>query len=161
MRILAWPMRRLAVARLRSYADGSVTPPAGAELLVSTPGRPVQVEMSEPAEPERIVVYPAPLRSVFREVTAEAPTYLAETAGIDLRVRIYAPGEDEADVDQALGDVCDAVATALMAEPLGGQTRLWLATVSQDAPVRAGAPEPGVTYSAVLSFRAEAVAYGV
>jgi hypothetical protein len=159
MVILAWPMKRLAFARLLAYSDGTEPPPPGAELLVATVERPVQVSFSEPAEMERIVVYATPTRSVFREVTAEDSSVLSETAAVDFRVRIYEPGEYETDADQKLGDMCSAVATALATTPLGGLTRLWLATVTQDPPVRAGAPEPGLVMSATLSFRGEAVAY--
>lgn len=160
MKILAWPIKRLALARLRSIADGDIVAPIGTELLVSTASRPVEIAHFEPAEmPERICVYGMPIRSAVREVTAESPTVLTQTPTLELRVRMFQPGEDREGVDQALGDLCSAVASALVDAPLWPTGRLWLSSYAQDAQDLAPNPEPSVTATAALVFTAEEVGY--
>jgi len=157
--LLAWPLKRVAFARLMSYADGSVTPPAGAELLISTATRPVEVAFSAPAEPERICIYGAPLRATFEEVTAESPATFGEVALVGFRVRVFDPGEDEIGVDQVLGDMCTALTIALLTVPLFAQGRVWLSAMQQDPTILTPAPEPSVTGAASMVFSAAAVAY--
>jgi hypothetical protein len=158
--ILAWPIKRLAIARLAAYADGSEPVPPGAEGLVSTPDRPVQVESSVPAEPDRISIYAGPLRSTFDELTAEAPDMVSETATVEIRVRVFEPGDDVAGLDQLLGEMCQAVTTGLLWKPLDPHVRLWLSQLRQDTPTLVPAPEPSAVQSASLFFPAEVVAYG-
>lgn len=160
MLILGWPLKRVAIARLQSYADGTVAPPAGAELLVSSVDRPVQVEHKAPPEPDRICVYGAPLRAQFGEVTAERPDVLSERAVIEIRVRCYDPGDDVPGLDQVLGDMCQAVAVAMLTPPLSTQVRVWLSAIVQAPDGLTQQPEPAVVSSASLLFTAEAVAYG-
>lgn len=159
--ILSWPAKRLAIARLTAYADGTTPPPSGAELLLADPpNHLVQVAWSLPAEPDRICIHGRPVRSVLREATAESPEIVAETAAVEIRVQVFEPGEDEQNVDLTLNQVCDAVVVALTTEPLTNAVRLWLAACTQEPTIIAGNAEPSVTGAAVLSFRAEAVAYG-
>jgi hypothetical protein len=156
--ILAWPLKRSAIARLQAIAAGTQPPPAGAELLVSAPpGHPVQVEYVLPAEPDRICVFGTPLSSSRREGTAEQAGFQIEMVRLEIRVRVYDPGEDLDQVDKTLGDMCTAVATAITSVPLAGMGRIFLSGVSQDPTAIAPSPEPSVTGNASLTFTAELV----
>jgi hypothetical protein len=158
--LLAWPIKRLAVARLTAYANGTETPPAGVAPLVSTPSRPVQVSHFFPTGgPERVCIYGVPLRAVATEQTAEDPSVIGQTAIIEFRVRVYEPGEDVTGVDWQLGDLCTAVATALLEEPLFPAGRIWLSAVAQEPQELTPNPDPSVTAVAALVFSAEALAY--
>lgn len=162
MVILGWPLKRVIIARLKDIADGTTAPPAGAELLVATPDKPVLVSHMVPPEPDRITVYGSPLRATFDEVTAESPTQVTETSQIELKVRVYDPGDDEPGLSIVLADICQAVTAAVLAVaptilPSG---RIWLAQIRQDASTLAPGPQPSIVESASLFFRAEAVAYG-
>lgn len=157
--ILAWPARRLALARLTNIANGSLPPPAGASLLVSTPARPVEVSFSTPAEPDRICIYGIPLRATFREFTAEDPSQLTELATVAFRIRVYEPGEDEFHADQTLGDMCAAVQAALSTTPLAPAVRMWLAALQQEQTVLSASPDPAVVVAAAMAFNVEAVSY--
>lgn len=156
---MAFPLKRLAVARLQAIATGQIPPPAGTELLVSTAQRPVQVAFSRPAEPDNICIFGVPVRATFAEVTAEAPDQLTETATIGFRIRVFDIGEDEFTVDQTVGDMCTAVTTAVLTPALSPVARMWLSGMTQDAPLLAPNPDPSVTASTLLIFSAEAVAY--
>jgi|SRR3954447_15681105 hypothetical protein len=158
--ILAWPIKRLAIARLQSYAYGGEPPPPGAEGLVSTRDRPVQVEPMAPPEPDRIAIYGGPLRSQFDEMTAESPDMLVETTTVEIKVRVFDPGDDVAGLDQLCGDTCQAVVTGLIWKPLDPHVRLWLAQMRQDPGSYMPTPEPSVVLSASLFFTAQVVAYG-
>lgn len=157
--LLAWPIKRLAIASLAAIADGTDPPPVGAEPLVSAAGRPVEVSHFLPANPERVCVYGTPVRIVAREATAEDPSVTGQVALIELRVRIYEPGEDQSGVDQQLGDMCTAVATALLSAPVFEGGRIWLSAIAQDPQELSPNPEPSVTAVASLVFSAEAIAY--
>lgn len=157
--LLAWPIKRLAIARLTAYANGTEIPPDGAAPLVSTPSRPVQVTHFEPTNPERVAVYGMPLRSSATEATAEDPSVTNQTAIIEIRVRIFEPGEDQPGVDQQIGDLCTAIATALLEESLFPAGRIWLSATAQEPQIVTPNPDPSVTAVAALVFSAQALAY--
>lgn len=157
--LLAWPIKRLALARLTGIADGSLAAPTGAESLIATPTRPVQVSHFQPTSPERISVYGMPLRAAVREITAEDSSVTGQIAFIEVRVRVFEPGEDQTGVDQQLGDLLSAVATALLEEPVFEAGRLWLSASSQEAQDLSPNPDPSVTGIGSLVFAAEAMAY--
>src|SRR3970040_2200834 len=100
---MAWPLKRSAFARLANIAGGISAPPIGAELLVSSTDRPVQVSPYLPAEPDRICIFGTPLSASRREITAESgrgawgnlvATGQVETVRLEVRVRVYDTGED-------------------------------------------------------------------
>lgn len=157
--LLAWPIKRLALATLAEVADGSTPPPSGAAPLVATVARPVQVAHFLPTNPERVCVYGTPIRATARELTAEDPSVTGQTALIEIRVRIYEPGEDIEGVDQALGEMCTAVASVLLSAPLFPAGRIWLSAMAQEPQEFTPNPEPSVTGVASLVFSAEALAY--
>jgi hypothetical protein len=166
--VMAWPLKRSAFARLAKIADGSASPPMGAEGLVSTADRPIEVSLFLPAEPDRICVFGTPLASSRREATGESSRYAAntivtavqvETVRLEIRIRVYEPGEDVASVDQTLGDMCSAVATAILSSQLVEQGRIYLSGVTQDPTALAPSPEPSVTGNASLVFTAELVTF--
>ncbi len=156
-RILAWPLKRVILSRLNDIATGQVAPPPGTEPLVWTRERPVQVEHFEPPEPDRICVYGMPLRGSLREVTAEYTGLGTEGPAVELRVRIHEPGEDVVGVDILLGQVLDAVVSAVLDAPLLQSGRLWLGAYAQDRPALTPTPSPAVTMTAGVVFRAEVV----
>jgi hypothetical protein len=166
--IMAWPLKRSAIARIKSIAAGTQSPPMGAELLVSTPDRPIQVEHYLPAEPDPICVFGTPLSFSRREITGESgrgawsnivSTGQIETIPFEIRVRVYEPGEDVEVVDRTLGDTLSAVATAILATPLFEQGRIYLSGGRQDPTALAPSPEPSVTANAVLIFTAEVITF--
>jgi hypothetical protein len=165
---MAWPLKRSAFARLGLIANGTQAPVSGAELLVSSTARPVQVSPFLPAEPDRICVFGTPLSASRREASGESPRYFGgvmvsavqvEVVRLEVRVRVYEPGEDVEGVDRTLGDMCSAVATALLSQPLMDQGRLYLSGITQDPTALAPAPEPSVTGNASLVFTAEVVTF--
>jgi hypothetical protein len=166
--VMAWPLKRSAIARLSKIADGSASVPMGAERLVSSTDRPVQVAMYLPAEPDRICVFGTPLSASRREASGESPRYTGnvlvtgvqiETVRLEIRVRVYEPGEDYDSVDQTLGDVCSAVASAILSAPLMEQGSIYLSGVTQDPTALAPSPEPSVTGNAALVFTAQVVTF--
>lgn len=165
---MAWPLKRSAFARLAAIAAGGQAPPIGAELLVSTTARPVQVSAYLPAEPDRICVFGTPLSASRREFTGESgrgawnnivATGQIETVRLEVRVRVYEPGEDFDSVDKTLGDMCSAVASAILGSPLFEQGRIYLSGVTQDPTALAPVPEPSVTGNASLTFTAEVITF--
>jgi hypothetical protein len=166
--VMAWPLKRSAFARLAQIAAGERPAPLGAEALVSAPLRPVQVELFLPAEPDRICVFGTPLSFSRREFTGESgrgtlPGLMAvgqvESVRLEVRVRVYEPGEDFESVDRTVGDVCSAVASAVLSEPLFEQGRIYLSGGSQDPTAMAPAPEPSVTGNALIVFTAEVITF--
>lgn len=167
--VMAWPLKRSAFARLGMIAAGEQAPPLGAELLVSDPPlRPVQVELFLPAEPDRVCVFGTPLSFSRREITAESRQAAlsglvaigqVESVRLEVRIRVYEPGEDFDKVDRAVGDMCSAVATALLSVPLFEQGRMYLSGGTQDPTAMAPAPEPSVTGNASLVFTAEVITF--
>jgi hypothetical protein len=158
--IMSWPVKRLAIARLQGYADGTEPVPPGCEMLVATRDRPVQVDYMAPPEPDRISIFGGPLRSVLSEDTAESADLLTETTTVEIKVRCFEPGDDVAGVDRTLGDMCQAVVTGLLWKPLNPNVRFWLDQIRQDGGGYSPSPEPAVVMSASLFFAAEVVAYG-
>jgi hypothetical protein len=162
--IIAWPLKRSILARLRSHADGVTPPPPGAELLATGDAEfdgAVQVEHALPAEPSRLCVYGAPLRLARSARTAEVGYgggALVEAATVELRVRVYAPGEDIEGVDRMLGDLVQAVAVAVVSgNRFFDQGAIDLTAVVQDPTAVAGSPEPSVTAYASMTFLAEVI----
>lgn len=165
--VLAWPLKRSVFARLAKIADGTAAPPAGAEALVSTPERPVGVSLFLPAEPERICVYGTPLSFSRREASGDTArpgiaSVQFEIVRLEVRVRVYEPGEDFEPVDKTVGDMCSAVASAVLGTgdllpPNSG--RVYLSGGTQDPTAMAGAPEPSVTGNALVVFTAELVTF--
>jgi hypothetical protein len=167
--VMAWPLKRSAFARLAKISNGTKPCPPGAEALVSVPpDRPVEVALYLPAEPDRICVFGTPLSFSRREITGESaqgsmPGLVSvgqvEMIRLEVRVRVYEPGEDFESVDRTLGDVCSAVVTAILSEPLVGQGRLYLSGGTQDPTALAPSPEPSVTGNALLVFTAEVITF--
>lgn len=163
--VLAWPLKRSAIARLKAIAAGTQPPPMGAELLVATAVRPVEVSHVLPAEPDRICVFGTPLSGSRREASGErqsGPLVTAvqvESVRLEIRVRVYEPGEDVEGVDRTLGDMMSAVASALLSTPLFEQGRMYLSGFSQDPTALRASPEPSVTGNASLTFTAELVTF--
>jgi hypothetical protein len=164
--VMSWPLKRSAFGRLARISAGMDPPPYGAELLVSTADRPVEVSLFLPAEPERICVFGTPLSFSRREASGESAQWAGntiisgievETVRLEVRVRVYEPGEDFDSVDRTLGDMCSAVVSALKSAPLADRTNLYLSGGSQDPTAMAPAPEPSVTGNAVLVFTGEVI----
>jgi len=170
--IVAWPLKRSVIARLQGHADGTVLPPSGAELLAT--GDPsfstVQVTDVIPAEPDRLAVFGAPLRLSRGNRTAEinsgtsssvpiAPSgVVIESVILELRCRVYQPGEDSTAVDRMLGNLVQAVAVAVLnGSPFFSQGAMSLLSVTQDPTIVAPNPEPSVIGYASLVFAADVV----
>lgn len=167
--VWAWPVKRAMFARLRNIASGDAAPYPGSELLVADGDtHPVQVELFLPANPDRVCVFGTPVSFSRRELTGESnqgglaqaiATVQDEQVRIEVRIRVYEPGDDFDSVDRMLGDMCSAVATAVLAEAFteNGRIRLYLAGGTQDPTAMAPPPEPSVIGNASLTFIAEVI----
>ena len=163
MLISAWPLKRSIIARLKAHADGTSPPPPGAELLATgDPGfSAVQVSYALPAEPDRLAVFGAPIRLSRVDATAEANMpggsgIVTESDVIEIRVRVFTPGEDVETVDRMLGNLCQAVAVAILSgQPFLAQGHMTLASVTQDPTAYAPTPEPSLTAYASMIFAAD------
>jgi len=165
--VWAWPVKRAVFARLAKIAAGEMPPYPGSELLVATgESHPVEVSLFLPAEPDRVCIFGTPLSFSRREIGGESrqghtPQSVAaiqdEVARIEVRIRVYEPGEDFDAVDRLLGDMCSAVATAVLAADFGERTRMSLVGGTQDPTAMFPAPEPSVVGNASLTFNAEVV----
>jgi hypothetical protein len=167
--IIAWPLKRSVIARLRAIATGAKVPPPGAELLASGHPEfcvPTQVEYFLPSEPDRLCVYGTAIRSARRDVTADRtvsfPTasvvgLQVETVTLELRVRVFSPGEDVEAVDAVTGQLCQAVATVVTGTSFFEQGTIGLTSIIQDPAVIAPNPEPSVISNVSLVFTAEVI----
>lgn len=157
--ILAWALKRSAFARLQQIVEGTIPPPPGTELLTASG---VQAEVILPASPDRICVYGTPIRSTRRQATAEN-TNSIESVTLEIRLRIYQPGEqdeDVGDVDRLTEGMCNAVATALIdGHPIVDQRfgNLNLSTVTQWPTAVTPMPEAYVMGLASIIFAADLV----
>ncbi len=165
--VWAWPIKRAVFARLAKISSGEKPPYPGSELLVASgDDHAVQVSLFLPDEPDRICVYGTPLSFSRRILSGDGrqggvPQSIAvvqdEQSRIEVRVRVYEPGEDFDAVDRLLGDMCSAVATAVLAEDFGDRITVTLVGGVQDPTAMYPAPEPMVIGNAALTFTAEAV----
>jgi hypothetical protein len=145
--ILAWALKRSAVARLRQAAAAETV---GAEAMLG-----VQVEYAIPAEPMDECVFGTPVRSTRASMVAERLTVYREVVPLEIRVRVHSSGEDVEGVERRLGDLASAVASALTDAPLFGQGGFDLTSVAADPTALAPAPEPSVTANVSLIFTAQ------
>ncbi len=165
--VWAWPVKRAVFARLEKISSGEKPPYPGSELLVADgDDHAVQVALFLPAEPDRICIYGTPLSFSRRIISGDGrqgdvPQSIAvvqtEQSRIEVRVRVYEPGEDFDSVDRMLGDVCSAVATAVLAEDFGQRITVSLVGGIQDPTAMYPGPEPTVIGNAALTFTVEAV----
>lgn len=170
--MVAWPLKRSVFARLSAITTGDMVPPAGAELLAT--GDPaystVQVSYFLPAEPDRLCVFGTPLRGSRAPLTAETYTPVtasvpiaatgatAETVQLEIRCRVYSPGEDTDGVDRMVGDLAQAVTAAVVGGPaLFLQGSVALSTYTQELTAIVPSPEPSVTGAVSLLFTAVVV----
>jgi hypothetical protein len=167
--VWAWPIKRAIFARLRNISTGDAPVWPGTEPLVSVGDtHPVQVELFLPAEPDRITVYGTPLSFSRRVISGDSrqanfpqsiATVQTETDRIEVRVRVYEPGEDVDNVDRTLGDMLSAVATAVLSDNFGDRVSVTLTGGTQDPTTMAPNPDPYVIGNASLTFTAEAVGF--
>lgn len=154
--LLLFALKRVALARLQAVQSGD-TVIAGTDALL---GPDVQIAPIMPADPDRIVVYFAPIRSTRAQKTAENGVVF-ESIPLEIRVRVYSPGEDDEDassVEKTLDDMCNAVARALLdGAPLASMGNLNLANVSQWPSAVTPAPEPSITGLASVYLQADLV----
>lgn len=155
--LMAWPLKRSAIARLKAYADGTYPAPPNITPLVG-----VQVGFVLPANPDRVCVYGTPVNSTRRYATEERGLSV-ESVRMEIRVRVYQPGEadeDIGDVDTLTGQLCQAVASALIDyEPVVDQTMgtMTVAQVIQWPTAVTPFPEPSVTGLASVLFQADVI----
>jgi hypothetical protein len=152
-RVLLFMFKRVALARLQAVQAGTVLIDGTDALLASD----VQISPIMPADPDRIAVYFAPVRSVRRQTTAENVTAV-ESVTLEIRCRVYSPGEDDEDastVETALDDVVNAVACALMdGQPLG-MGNVNVSNIIQWPTAVQAVPEPGITGTASVILTAD------
>lgn len=155
--VLAWPLKRSAIARLQQYADQKIPAPASVAAIVGA-----QVATTFPADPDRQCVYAASVTSTRRLASGEG-TLSVETVRLEIRVRVYVPGEGDADigdVDTAVGNLCQAVASALIDyEPVVDKTMgtLQLYQIVQWPTAVTPYPEPSATGMASVYFQADVI----
>jgi hypothetical protein len=154
-RVLLFLFKRVALARLQAVQAGTVLIDGTAALLEDD----VQIAPIMPADPDRVAVYFAPVRSTRRQTTAENVTAV-ESVILEIRCRVYSPGEDDDDataVETTLDAVINAVACALMdGQPLGiGNVNI--SNVTQWPTAVQATPEPGMTGTASIIVSADLV----
>ena len=156
--IMAFPLKRSMIARLSGISDGSIPLPSP----TCAPLVGVQVGTVLPADTDRIVVYGTPVRSTRRQITAEN-TNATESVTVEIRVRVFQPGEqdeDVGDVDLLTGQLVQAIASAVMdGDPIvyPGMGNINLAAITQWPTAIAPYPEPSATGLASLFFTADLV----
>jgi hypothetical protein len=160
--ILAWALKRSAVARLQGIASGFLPCPAGAEALL---GDDVQVSYMLPAEPDRVCVHGTPVRSSRLRATEER-SVTTETVTLELRIRVYQPGGDTDDPDDSsmmmdvaltTSRIANAVAVALLdGDPLTPRNlgSLDLTEAFEWPTAVMGHPEPAALGLSSLIFQA-------
>jgi hypothetical protein len=155
--VQAWPVKRAMVARLKAVVTGSIVVPGTTALVSPGGGRTVQVAHVIPAEPDPVCVYGTAIQLTRHPATAEHGGVAQERCPLEVRIRVTEPGEDVEAADQLAGDLVNAVATAVLAEPrLCGTTgSLTLLSVSQDPIARAPSPEPEVRVNVGVTFLLE------
>jgi hypothetical protein len=154
--LLVFVLKRVALARLLAVQDGTVQI-TGTDALLATD---VQIAPIMPANPDRVAVYFAPIRSDREQQTAEpVNTVVKETIVLEIRVRVYSPGEDDEDaatVELTLDAACNAVARALMdGSPLYALGSMNVSGVTQWPTAVQAAPDPGITGTASVIFTVE------
>lgn len=151
-------LKRSALARLKAVASGAVIITGTGALTADD----VQVEAILPADPDRVAIYFAPIRSTRVQRTAENGV-VVEQIPLEIRVRVYEPGTDDDDVatvELTLDSVVNAVARALMdGQPLiaPGMGNLNIANVAQWPTALQATPEPGATGMASVYLQADLV----
>jgi hypothetical protein len=156
--LLLFVLKRTTLARLLAVQSGQ-QPIPGTDALLSPD---VQIGPIIPAQPDRTAIYFAPVRSQRTQRSAESiNTVLVESIPLEIRVRVYSPGEtddDVAEVEKTLDDMCNAVARALMdGPPLAALGDLNIAAVTQWPTALQATPEPGITAMASLFLQADLV----
>jgi len=166
--VWAWPLKRAVFARLAKVSTGELSYPGAEALLSVPPDYPVQVELALPREPDRVCVYGTPVSFSRRESSGESAqgdfvqsvaSVQVEVDRIEVRVRVYEPGDDFESVNRTLGNVCSAVTTAIQSERFGERMRIYLAGGTEDPMAMHPAPEPYVVANAILAFTAEVVTF--
>lgn len=153
--VMAWPLKRSVLARLDAIAQGVLPAPPGTEALVGA-----EVTSALPADPDRVCVFAGPVLATRSATTGEFVTTI-EIVSVELRVRVFQPGTDDTDltdIDKTLGDVCQAVAVALLDyEPIVSRTggSMQLVQITQQPIAVSPTPEPYAIATAAIAFRAE------
>lgn len=152
--LLLFTLKRVALARLQAVQTGTAVIEGTDALLPAD----VQIAPILPASPDRVAVYFAPVRSQRVQRTAENGV-VVETVPLEIRVRVYEPGQDDEDiagtVEQTLDDVCNAVARALLDGPKLGVGNFNLSNVTQWPTALQSTPEPGATGMASVYITAD------
>lgn len=154
--LLLFVLKRVALARLLAVQSGD-TVISGTDALLAPD---VQIAPIMPADPDRVAIYFAPIRSTRVQRTAEN-NVVTESIPIEIRVRVYSPGEDDEDaaaVELTLDAVCNAVARALLdGEPLAAMGNLNIVNVNQWPTAITPVPEPSITGLASVYLQADLV----
>lgn len=154
-RVLLFLFKRVALARLLSVQDGTTIIDGTSALLAPD----VQIAPIMPADPDRVAIYFAPVRSVRRQTTAENITS-TEMVTLEIRCRVYSPGEDDDDataVETTLDAVVNAVACALMDGDRLGVGNINIANITQWPTAVQAVPEPGIACTASIIVTADLV----
>jgi hypothetical protein len=141
---VAWTAKRSIMARITNTATGAAQ---------GTPLYGVQVAYALPANPERICVYAARVRSARAPATAEFGVIFREDITLDIRVRVQELGGDIQDAEQVAEGISRAIALAVT-DPAQAQIAplIYVSATDQDPTIVAPDPEPYVTVNAALSI---------
>lgn len=140
MPLLTWAAKRTIIARLQAVQAlaESGDPLADAQIVYALPD-----------EPDRVCVYGGRARSTRRQVSAERNALHEEIVVVEVRVRVFEPGDDQ----QSTEAVAEAVAQRVSQVVAGIEAMgtVGVTATDQDPTVVSPDPDPYVVVNLVLS----------
>jgi hypothetical protein len=138
--LLAWAAKRAVIARLQSWSDAAGNGLSG-----------VEVTYALGANPERVSVYGARLRSSRAQAGGEHANLFREDIVVEIRVRVQVLDSDQEDAERQAETIAQAVAVAVSAEPRISTGAVAVTATDQDPTIISPDPDPYATVNVVLS----------
>lgn len=140
--LLLWAAKRAVIARLQSWAD------------VSAPTDPLyalQISYLLPPDVERVCVYGGRVRSSRTQATGEHAVMFREDVTVEVRIRVFAPGDDVQETERLAEGIAQRIAAAVSAEPRISTGSVAVSAVDSDPTVMIADPEPGIVVNVGLT----------
>ena len=130
-------------ARIRNWAEAATDE---SDALYG-----VQVAYALPDAPDRLIVYGSRARSVRQQVSAEHGVLYREDIVVDVRIRVYQPGDDAEDAERTAEQIAQRVSAAVSAEPRLVRGTVGVTATDADPTVTVPDPDPSVVVNLLLS----------
>jgi hypothetical protein len=140
--LLAWAAKRAVMARLQAWSDVATS---------TDPLYQVQIGYTLPPEPDRVCVYGGRVRSVRAQATGEHGVMFREDVTVEVRVRVFAPGDDTDAAERVAEGIAQRIATAVSAEPRITVGTVAVVAMDADPTVVVPDPEPSVAVNVALT----------